>query len=113
MDILFDRNVEPRYQQALDREPWTTVDHCGNHFPQDAQNTPDEKIADFAETNGWVLFTRDRPFFGRAQTRNCGLLLLDKSRNPSASDVVLAVERISNAYTDHDNIRESIPGNWI
>lgn len=110
MDVLFDRNVEPRYQQALGREAWTILDHCDNHFSQTA---PDTKIADFAEANGWVLFTRDRPFFVRAQSRNCGLLLLDKKRNPSPADVVLAVKRIGDAYANHDNIRESVPGNWV
>jgi predicted nuclease of predicted toxin-antitoxin system len=109
MRLLFDRNVEPKYIEPLASESWTTTAHVDDHFSQTAS---DATIADFAEANEWVLFSRDRPFFTIAATRNCGFLLLDKAREPSPSRVVRAVKAIRSAYDDHRTIRESIPGGW-
>ena len=109
MRILFDQNVEPKYIEALEREHWTTTDHCGNHFPDDA---PDADIADFAEANDWVVFTRDDDFFRIASQRDCGLLFFHKQHNPQPATIAAKVEKISNAYSNHDNIREGLPGTW-
>jgi uncharacterized protein with PIN domain len=106
MRILFDRNVEPRFIQAIDQEPWTTVDHVDNHF---SSTTPDSDLADFAEANDWILFARDAPFFGRAKTRNCGFLLLHQKRDPAPGTVVDSIRRIRDSYSDCSNIYESIP----
>jgi predicted nuclease of predicted toxin-antitoxin system len=110
MRLLFDRNVEPRYIDCLADEGWTTIAHVDDHFPQTAA---DASIAAFAEAHEWVLFSRDRPFFTIAATRNCGFLLLDKSRDPSPETVVQAVAAIMTAYDDHRTIMESIPEGWI
>ena len=106
MRILFDRNVEPRFIHAIDQESWTTTDHVDNHFSQTA---PDSDLADFAEDRGWVLFTRDAPFFGRSKARKCGFLLLHQSRDPSPGTVVASIRRIRDSYPDHTNIYESVP----
>ena len=109
MRLLFDRNVEPKYIEPLASESWTTTMHVDEHFSQTAA---DARIADFAEANAWVLFSRDRPFFTIAATRDCGFLLLDKARDPSPTTVVRAVAAIKSAYDDHRTIEESIPVGW-
>jgi predicted nuclease of predicted toxin-antitoxin system len=106
MRILFDRNVEPKFIQAIDQEPWTTTDPVDNHFPQTAD---DSDLADFAEANDWVLFTRDEPFFGRSKRRNCGFILLHQKRNPRPGAVVDTLRQIRDTYSDYSNIYEGVP----
>ena len=48
MRILFDRNVEPRFINAIEQEPWTTTEHVDNHFSQTAPSaqTPAGPLAE-------------------------------------------------------------------
>ena len=109
MRVLFDRSVEPRFIHALESTPWATVTRSVDHFPPDA---PDEDIMDWAETNNWVVFTRDDDFFRLARQGNCGLLFLHKRRDPNPGTIADAVAKINDAYTDHKNIEEGLPGKW-
>jgi hypothetical protein len=42
-----------------------------------------------------------------------GLLLYDQLEDPRPGDVVQAVQRIGQVYTDPSTIVESIPGEWV
>ena len=106
MRILFDRNVEPRFIQAIEQEPWTTVEHVDNHFSQTAA---DSDLADFAEDGDWVIFTRDEPFFGRSKPRDCGFILLHQKHDPAPGVIVDTLRRIRESYSDYSNVRESVP----
>lgn len=110
MRILCERHVPPKYVDALDSVPWATVSTTGETFHPEAD---DETIAEYAAANGWVVLTRDRDFFGLATAVGVGVLYLDMRRNPSPGILVEASESIGEAYADHAEIIESVPGNWV
>ncbi|MEF8887215.1 MAG: DUF5615 family PIN-like protein [Haloarculaceae archaeon] len=111
MNILFDRNTEPRYINAIATEPWANTEFADDHLSQTAS---DPKLAQYAETNDMVLFTRDADFFKLVRDQyDCGLLYFRKGKRTTPGDIVLAVERIRDAYANHDNIEEGLPGNWV
>jgi len=110
MRILCERHVPPKYIHALESEPWVDVTTTETQFHPEA---PDETIARYAAENGWVVLTRDRDFFELATRLGCGILYLDMSRDPVPGTLVAAIQTIGEAYTDHAEIVESVPGDWI
>lgn len=109
MRILCETNIPPRYVEALEEEGWTTIATTTEYLHPEAD---DEIIAEFAATNDWVVFTRDTDFFEVTKQHELGVLFLHMTRTPSPSAVVSAVSAIANAYDDHAEIHESIPGGW-
>lgn len=61
-----------------------------------------------------VVFARDDDFFRLIRKEyDCGLLFLHKRRAESPADVAEAVAKIRSAYSDHSEIEESVPGQWV
>lgn len=110
MRILFDRNVEPRYIAAIASRSGMSVTRVDDRLPQTA---PDRTIAALAERENWVVFSRDDDFFKKACHREIGLLFFSKQHNTRASEIATAVERIDDAYNDHTEIKEGLPGQWV
>lgn len=111
MQIFFDRSVEPRYVRAIAQRPWASIETADAQFPQTASDTT---LAQYAEDNGIVMFALDDDFFKLVrQAYDCGLLFLHKRKAESPADVAEAVARIRAAYSDHSEIEESVPGQWI
>ena len=74
MRILVDQNAPRKYVEALRRD------------------ATDAEIAQFAENNGWVVFTNDDDFFVAGGDH--GLILYDQIEDPAPGNVVAAVEGI-------------------
>ena len=111
MRILFDRNTPGAYIDAIEQRSWSTVECTDNLLPKDAD---DSRIADIAERNDWVVFTRDEQFFRELKNnRNCGALFFKMGRNDRASKIADAVERIESAYPDQSGIACGLPGGWV
>jgi predicted nuclease of predicted toxin-antitoxin system len=111
MEIFFDRSVEPRYVRAIAQRPWASIETADATFPQTAADTT---LAQYAADNQMVVFARDDDFFKLVRERyNCGLLFLHKRNAESPSEVADAVELIRTAYSDHSEIEESVPGQWV
>jgi len=60
MRLLCEAHIPTSYKNALSSESWTTVEDCDSIF---ASGTNDAVIANYAEQNDYVIFTRDAPFF--------------------------------------------------
>ncbi len=101
MQILFDRNVEPRYITAIDSISGITVERADDRLPQTA---PDNQIADLAAHESWVVFTRDDDFFKEVREREIGLLFFSKRQTTSADEIAAAAERIADAYSTSTQI---------
>ena len=110
MRVLCERHIPPKYVEALESESWATVTTTGTLFHPEAT---DETIAGYAADNGWVVLTRDRDFFELADRFGFGVLYLDMSRDPAPGTLVSALEAIGEAYSDHAEIVESVPGDWV
>ena len=111
MRIFFDRSVEPRYVRAIARRPWATIETADAQFPQTAS---DATLAQYAEDNAMIVFARDDDFFKLVREEyDCGLLFLHKRRAESPADVAEAVAKIRSAYSDHSEIEESVPSQWV
>lgn len=109
MRVLCETNVPPKYVDALEDESWTTVATTTDYLHPESG---DSEIAEFAVSDGWVVFTRDTDFFEVAERHDVGVLFLHMKRTPSPPVVVSAVSNIADAYDTHAAIRESIPGEW-
>jgi len=111
MRIFFDRNVEPRYIQALEQKDWSYTAFADDHFSQSAG---DSNLAQYAEKRNLVVFTRDSDFFELVRHHyDCGLLYFHKRHTTSPSDIVSAVDKIRNQYSDFSQIEEGLPGRWV
>lgn len=110
MRVLCERHIPPQYSEALESEAWSTVSSTDGLFHPEAT---DETIARYAADNDWVVLTRDRDFFDPATRFGFGVLYLDMRRSPAPGIRVTAIKTIGDAYTDHEEILESVPGNWI
>jgi predicted nuclease of predicted toxin-antitoxin system len=110
MRVLCERHVPPKYVEAVQSSRWADVITPRNRFHPEVD---DETIARYAEANGWVVLTRDRDFFQLSGRFGFGVLYLDMRRNPGPGTLVAAVEAIAEAYSDHSEIVESVPGDWV
>lgn len=110
MRILFDRNVEPRYIEAIGEISGLTAERADDHFPQTA---PDHQIASLAEREGWVVFSRDDDFFEEVRAREIGLLFFSKRHNTPAGEIAHAVKQIIAVYNAPTQIEEGLPGQWV
>lgn len=108
MRVLCDHHVAPKYVQALDREPWVTVQTVQRTLARDAT---DEAIASHAAEHGWVVLTSDDDFFRTGPDH--GLLVYSQLDDPSPGDVLAAVRRIDAVYEVAEEITEVVPGAWI
>lgn len=106
--ILFERNIAKKYIKGLERQSWTTIEHCDNYFDPTAKDT---EIADFAYKNNWVVFTTDTDFF--EVKPECGVLFINQNSDPDTGDIIKAVKEIAKQYSNYNDIKESIPGRWI
>ncbi|MFC6976009.1 DUF5615 family PIN-like protein [Halomicroarcula sp. GCM10025709] len=108
MRILVDQNSAQKYVDAFEQADNITVATVDDGLEHD---TPDADIDAYAETHDWVVFTNDDDFFVAGGDH--GLLLYDQIDDPAPGDVVAAVRRIEQAYTDSSEITESVPGGWV
>jgi len=106
--ILCDQNVNEKYTQTFRQTEWITVATVRDELSQDSH---DDEIGRYAETNGWVIFTEDDDHLEYDQNR--GVILYHQNELPSPANVVAAVETIEAVYTDHREIREFVPGDWV
>jgi len=111
MRLLRERHVPRSYTTALHDEPWTTVVDCGDLF---APGTNDSVIANYAEQNEYVIFTRDAPFFEdiRDGVSWCGGLFFHMQKRYRASAIVDAIREIDAVYPDHVEIAENVR-DWL
>ncbi len=111
MRVLFDRNVEPRYIDAIGAENWSVTERAADCLPETA---PDRRVARYAEDHDMVVFTRDDDFFRLLRDRyRCGLLFFHQKHATSPAQIVTAVDNIRRSYTDYTEIEEGLPGNWV
>jgi len=84
---------------------------CGDIF---APGTNDSVIANYAEQNEYVIFTRDAPFFKdiRDDVFRCGGLFLHMQQRYQASEIVDAIREIDAVYPDHMGIAENVR-DWL
>jgi len=108
MRILCDQNVPAKYVDAFQSTDSLIVTTVKDALQHDATDT---EIAAYAEQNQWVVFTNDDDFFIAGGDH--GLLLYDQLEDPRPGDIVQAVQRIEQTYTDPNDIVESIPGKWV
>lgn len=110
MRVLFDRNTPGKYANAIAQRPWSTVEQTDNILPKTA---PDSDIADHAEQNDWVVFTRDEQFFRELkQNRACGTLYFKMGRNETPGTIADAVASINSTYQNQSNVACGLPGPW-
>jgi hypothetical protein len=111
MNILFDRNVEPKYIDAIASIPDVSTEHVDNHLPQDAD---DSAITDLAKHEEWVVFTRDDHFFQHTRGRGVGLLYFPKKHDTPPGEIKTSVTLIKDAYQPpYSQIEEGVPGQWL
>jgi hypothetical protein len=111
MRILFDRNVEPRYIDAIAATEWAVTERVDDHF---AQTAPDRRVARYAEEHDMVVLTRDDDFFRLVRGRyDCGLLFFHQKHATNPSHLVAAIDNIRTSYTGYSEIEEGLPGNWV
>ena len=108
MRILVDQNSAQKYIDAFERADDIVVATVDDKLEHDAS---DADIAAYAETHDWVVFTTDDDFFVAGGDH--GLLLYDQIEDPSPGDVVAAVRKINQVYTDSSEITESVPDGWV
>lgn len=110
MRILFDRNVEPKYINAIAAIQDVTVEHVDDRLPQTAN---DREIVDLADREDWVVFTRDDDFFQHARGQGIGLIFFSKRHSTLPGKIATAIELIKDAYqSDYRQIEEGVPGQW-
>jgi hypothetical protein len=95
MKILFDRNVEPKYINAISSIPSVSVEHVDEYLPQDAN---DSEIINLAKREKWIVFTRDDDFFQPARGQGVGLLYFPKKHDTLPGEIKTSIELIKDAY---------------
>ena len=105
--LLCDENVDQRYVETFRSTDWITVTTVREALSPEAT---DEAVAEFAASAEWVVFTGDDDFL-RADP-DCGVVFYHQLERPSPGDLVDALRAIEEAYTDHDDVREFVPGGW-
>lgn len=83
----------------------------------------DPDIIDYAEENGWVIFTSDVRFLqpdnsdggesAKIGTVDCGIVFYRQTENPLPGDVLDALQFIEQSHTDPGDIHEYVPGEWL
>jgi hypothetical protein len=108
MRLLCDQNVARRYIDAcVDAPDLHAVTVRGVLDPR----ASDADIAAHAATHDYVVFTSDDDFFELAD--RCGFVYYHQPTVPAVGDVLEALRAIGNAYDDHSEIVEVVPGDWI
>lgn len=108
MRILCDQNVNEKYTETFRQTDWITVSTVREELAQDAL---DDEIGRYAAANNWVIFTEDDDHLEYEQNR--GVILYHQNESASPTEVVAAVDAISTVYTNHREIREFVPGDWV
>lgn len=108
MRILCDHNVNEKYTETFRQADWITVTTVREELTQDAR---DDEIGRYAAANDWIIFTEDDDHLEYDQDR--GVILYHQNKLPSPTDVVDALDTIDAVYTNHNEIREFVPGDWI
>lgn len=108
MRLLCDQNVAQRYVDACAAVPDIQVTTVRDALDPRAN---DVGIATYARENGYVVFTSDDDFFRLAD--ECGCIYYHQPDAPPVGDVVGAIRRINDAYTDKRAIVEVVPGDWV
>ena len=122
MRILCDQNVGGQYIVAFRQAEWITVVCLTDVLSID---TLDTKIAAYATQHDWIVFTSDKRFLdpdtkadldleamGNTEI-NCGVIYYDQQQDPRPGAVVDALRAIADAYVDHTEIDEYVPGSWV
>lgn len=107
MRLLFDQNVDRRYIDACNRD--------SRFFAATVGEVLDPRAADLDivryAAEGYVVFTSDDDFF--RLDAECGRILYEQTTRPPAGDVLDALGQIREAYDDHSDIVEVVPGGWV
>ncbi|WP_368410845.1 hypothetical protein [Halomarina pelagica] len=74
------------------------------------QNVNEQYVDAFAVTNDWVVFTGDDDF---ERDLPFGVVLYHQEGLPAPGVVLDAIELIADAYADHGEILEYVPGQWV
>ena len=106
--ILCDRSADQRFVDTFERTGWITVIRVEDVLPADA---PDRDISEFAEQHDWIVFTEDSDFLNHDHRR--GLVRYHPLDNPSPGTVVDALRAIGEAFDDHRDIEQRVPGDWV
>lgn len=108
MRLLCDQNVAQRYVDACVAAPdLQAVTVRGVLDPRAA----DADIAAYASRHDYVVFTSDDDFFRLAD--RCGCIYYHQPTVPTVGDVLEALRAIGDAYEDHSEIVEVVPGDWV
>lgn len=108
MRIFCDEHVPPKYVFALELHADQTVTTVTDELYSGA---PDAELSAFATSNDWVLLTNDSDF--RGDHLDHGLLIYDQLNDPRPGEIIDAVCAIDQAYANHEDIYEFIPGGWV
>lgn len=110
MDILIDRNVEPRYVNAI-----ADVDRVDFLLAEDRfeDTTPDRELVRYAAGHRMVVWTRDNDFFDLVLGRKCGVIYHHPQDRTSPGTIAEAIARIIDVYPDATEIAEGLPGEWV
>lgn len=109
--ILCDRCVNQKYVDAFEHTDWIMLCQVEDVFPNDAENTDDGEISEYAEQQEWVVFTEDDHFRTR-HDHDRGVILYHHIEQPLPGDVVDAIYVIAEGYDDHREIEEYVPDGW-
>jgi hypothetical protein len=105
--ILCDHSADQRFVDTFERTDWITVIQVEDVLSEDA---PDRDISEYAEQYGWVVFTEDDDFLDIDHNR--GVVRYHPLDDSSPGDVLDALRVIVDAYDDHRDIEQRIPGRW-
>jgi len=113
--VLCDNNVAPKYANALRESDRLEFAHSRDVLSPEAS---DPAIIEYAETNDWVILTGDKRFLIDDEDRNstgdrleadCGVIFYAQDRNPTAGEVVDALETIAENAEDYRMIETYVP----
>lgn len=117
--ILCDHNVNEKYTETFRRADWITVTTERAVLDVDEG---DSTIMGYAAANDWVVFTSDETFdipdgAERGEVDldaiDCGVVIYHQQENPSPGSVLEALRAIAAGYSDHSEVREYVPGDWV
>lgn len=108
MRLLCDQNVAQRYIDACVAAPDL---HAMTVREVLDPRAADADIVAYASTHDHVVFTSDDDFFQLAD--RCGCIYYHQPTVPIVGDVLEALRAIGDAYDDHSEIVEVVPGDWV
>lgn len=106
--LLVDHNVDEKYTETFLRTDWIEATTVSEELHSAAT---DREIATYAESDDWVVFAGDKGDFENIDP-DCGVVIYHQIENPSPGEVVAALQRIAESFSDHREIY-AVPSGWI